>query len=100
AARIGPLLSRSVHGTVSVVPRMPLKFCAYPAACDATYLPALALTAVLPSPDRSYAAAKRTAQSFQFGTSGIAGKLRAPIQVDAGDDSAGTEALKCSNRAP
>src|SRR5580765_1060823 len=95
-----PLRSRSVQVTAWVTPLMPLNVCARPAACAATYLPALALRAVLPLPNRSYAAAKRTAQSFQFGRSGNAGKFLAPIQVDAGDDSAGSEALKCSKRAP
>src|SRR5258708_30509433 len=95
-----PLRSRSVHVTVWVTPLMLLKVWARPAAWAATYLPALPLSAVLPVPNRSYAAAKRTAQSFQFGTLGTSAKLRAPIHVDAGDDSAGTDALKCSNRAP
>jgi hypothetical protein len=56
---------------------MPLKFPAYPAAADAMYLLALALIAVLPFPKRSYEPAMRTDQSFQFGTLGISGKLRA-----------------------
>src|SRR5215212_6325625 len=95
-----PFLEMSVQVTVWVTPLMPLNVWARPAAWAATYLPALPLIAVLPVPNRSYAAAKRTAQSFQFGTFGTSGKFRAPIQVDAGEDSAGTEALKCSKRAP
>ena len=85
---------------VCVEPLMLLKVCAKPAAWAATYLPTLPLSAVLPSPVRSYDAANRTAQSFQFGTSGTAAKSRAAIHVEAGDDSAGTDALKCSKRTP
>src|SRR5262245_19135772 len=85
---------------VCVAPFMPLKPCAKPAACAATYLPTLPFSAVRPSPVKSYDSAKRTAQSFQFGTFGISGKLRAAIHVDAGDDSAGIDALKCSKRPP
>src|SRR5512138_978176 len=95
---LSPLASFQVR--VCVAPFIPLKFCANPAACAATYLPAFAFSAVLPSPVRSYAAARRTAQSFQFGTFGISAKFLAAIQVDAGDDSAGIDALKCSKRTP
>src|SRR5207244_4978355 len=100
ASKIVPFLSASFHVRVCVAPFIPLKVCAKPAACAATYLPAFALNAVLPSPKTSYAIARRTAQSSQFGTFGISGKFLAPIQVDAGDDSAGIDALKCSKRAP
>src|SRR5258708_35799462 len=84
---------------VCVEPLMLLKVCARPAAWAATYLPALPLIAVLPSPVRSYEAANRRAQSFQFGVSGTAAKLRPSIQVEAGDDSAGPAALQCPKRA-
>src|SRR5215831_14518549 len=90
----------SFHVRVCVAPFIPLKVWARPAAWDATYLPAFPFSAVFPSPVRSYEAAKRTAQSFQFGTFWISGKLRAAIHVDAAADSAGIDALKCSNRAP
>ena len=69
------------------------------------YLLALTLIAVLPVPKMSYAAAVRIDQSFQFGTFLIAGKSRgvgavAPAkfvmdgQIGAGEDCAGTSALK------
>src|SRR5262245_1446448 len=90
----------SFQERVCVAPFMPLNVWAKPAACAATYFPAFAFSAVLPSPVRSYAAARRTAQSFQFGTLAISGKFLATIQVDAADDSAGIDALKCSKRAP
>src|SRR3954451_23046893 len=99
-SRMVPFRSASFHVRVWVAPFMPLKVCANPAACDATYLPAFAFSAVLPVPNRSYAPANRTDQSFQFGTFGMAGKSRAAIHVEAGADSAGISALKWSNRAP
>src|SRR5690349_1416600 len=95
---LSPLASFQVR--VLVAPFIPLNACARPAACAATYLPALPFSAVLPSPVRSYEAAKRTAQSSQFGTFVTSGKFRAAIHVEAGADSAGIDALKCSKRAP
>src|SRR5438552_3784100 len=94
ASRIDLFPSASFHERVWVAPFMPLNDCANPAAWEATYLPTFALRAVLPVPKRSYAAARRTDQSFQFGRFGIAGKSRAAMNVEAGADSAGTSALK------
>src|SRR5438046_9914705 len=76
---------------VCVEPLMLLNVCARPAAWAATYLPALPLMAVLPSPVRSYDAANRRAQSFEFGVSRTAAKSRAAIHVEAADDGAGTD---------
>ena len=53
ASRIELFRSASFQLRVCVAPFMPLKVCAKPAACEATYLPAFALNAVLPSPVRS-----------------------------------------------
>src|SRR5438067_6868458 len=64
------------------------------------YLLAFPLSAVLPLPNRSYDTPVRIDQSFQLGTPSIAAKLRAWIHGPAGDDSAGTSALKWSKRAP
>src|SRR5688572_12691740 len=64
------------------------------------YLLALALNAVLPLPNTSYAPARRTDQSFQSGTFGISAKLRAWIHGPAGSDCGGIEALKWSKRPP
>jgi hypothetical protein len=52
---LSPLASFHVRvcGTPARVPLMPLNVCAKPAACEATYLPTLPFSAVLPSPVRS-----------------------------------------------
>ena len=78
------LPSRSFHVRVSVAAVNVLKASAKPSAADATYLLAFTLSAVLPVPKRSYAAARRIAQSFQFGTFLTAGRSRAATHRLAG----------------
>ena len=77
ASRTERLPSASFHVRVSLAAVIVLNASAKPSAADATYLLAFTLSAVLPVPNRSYAAARRTAQSCQFGTFSTAGRSRA-----------------------
>src|SRR5262245_16242030 len=60
----------------------------------------LALTAVLPLPNRSKAPPARRLKSFQFGTFAISAIETAGDQNDAGAEFAGMPALKWSHRPP
>src|SRR5262249_52797496 len=91
---------RSLHVTISLVSTIGLYLVGKFVASCCMYLPKLPLIAVLPSPNRSYAAPNRGAVFFQFGRSGIAAKLRSGTKRPAPIDCPGTDPRKISKRMP
>src|SRR5712671_2501540 len=100
ASKIVPLRSRSVHARESVWLPPGLTDEARPSACCPRNLPIDVFSAVLPLPNRSNDAPKRTDQSFQHGTHETGAMLvraacaAADMKRPPAADSAGVDALK------
>src|SRR5262249_35160149 len=77
-----------------------LLLCAVFSISSAVYLPTLNLTAVLPSPNRSYAAPALGDTFFQQGTQSTSPYERAATNAPGSRRCAGTYAFSSSNRSP
>src|SRR5262245_57387230 len=95
------LLSVHVRAVLVEIAEIGLFARAVTLGSQVTYRPTVPFTAVLPLPNRSYAAPSRGSTSFQFGTSLTSGTLRPPGRNSAdGVVHAGFFAANVSMRTP